>query len=121
MVLFGVPFFLVRKQDTPLKNGTIPLKTGCLVTLQYKAMNWYSTTHQCHSNSVKNEKPWSLAEYLVTYSILPDSQFPRQDLYHKSAAIRSPYTHPLPVPRLRKRGAIPPLPQCAMWARFGTP
>jgi hypothetical protein len=29
--------------------------------------------------------------------------------------------HPLPVPRLRKRGAVPPLPQCALWARYGTP
>jgi hypothetical protein len=26
-------FFLVRKLDTYLKNGTIPLKTGHLVTL----------------------------------------------------------------------------------------
>jgi hypothetical protein len=30
-------------------------------------------------------------------------------------------THPLPVLRLIKRGSIPPLPQCAMWAWYGTP
>jgi hypothetical protein len=32
---FGIPFFLVGKQNTSLKNGTIPLKTGRLVTLWY--------------------------------------------------------------------------------------